>query len=444
MQFQTTDASAIIDKIEIQPHSSRVDGTIRPPGSKSITNRALMIAAMAEGKSLLVGGLESDDTHFMSESLKRLGVGVTHTSHCASRVGSQALSISGSAGKFAEESAQLFIGNSGTSVRFLTAMLGIHGGDYRLDGVPRMRQRPIGPLVDALNQLGANVTAESFGGCPPVRINNIRLTGGETEVGGSISSQYLSGLLMAAPLAESDVIIQVTGDLISKPYVTMTLAVMKSFGVEVDVDSEMKNFRFSKGSRYIGREYAIEPDASAASYFWAAAAICGGTAKVTGLHRNALQGDVEFVDCLEKMGCRVAEGEDWISITGPATQGADLDMGHISDTVQSLAAVALFVDGPTTVRNIAHNRVKETDRIGNLAIELRKLGARVDEFEDGLTIHPEKTQPAEIETYDDHRMAMSLSLVGLRQAGVIIKDPKCVSKTYPRFFQDMNQFLKQG
>jgi 3-phosphoshikimate 1-carboxyvinyltransferase len=422
------------DFIEVQPARGPIRSSIQPPGSKSLTNRALPIAAMAAGKTVLTGVLDSDDTRAMIDSLERIGVNVSHDAKTNRVV------IEGNGGSF-NGAAELFIGNSGTSIRFLTAMLGFAGGKYRLDGIERMRERPIGPLVESLNQLGANVVAESDGGCPPVQINSDAVSGGTVSIRGSISSQYLSGVMMASPLAKDGVVVEIEGPLISKPYVEMTAAVMKSFGVDCQASKALDRFEISADQQYQGIEYAIEPDASAASYFWAAAAICGGTATVKGLNRNSLQGDVGFVDCLEQMGCKVEWLENEISVTGPATHGIDIDMSDVSDTVQTLASVALFVEGPTNVRNVAHNRVKETDRIGNLAIELRKFGVQVDEREDGLTIHPAPLNSAEIETYDDHRMAMSLALVGLKQPGVKILDPGCVSKTYPNYFIDLAKFV---
>ena len=423
------------DFIEIQPATGPVHSTIRPPGSKSLTNRALPIAAVASGRSMLNGVLDSDDTRVMIESLNKLGVRVEHDGS------KQTAMVEGQGGKLPSQTADLFVGNSGTTIRFLTALLGIHGGQYSLDGVERMRERPIGPLVNALNQLGANVVAQSPNDCPPVKISSQRLAGGHVTISGNTSSQYLSGLMMAAPLATHDVVIEIDGSLISKPYVEMTAEVMKSFGVACRFSETFDRFEIPGGQTYIATDYQIEPDASAASYFWAVAAICGGSATVTGLNRNSFQGDVGFVKCLEQMGCTVVWGDNEIAVKGPAKHGIDVDMSDLSDTVQTLAAVAVFVSGTTTVRNVAHNRVKETDRIGNLAIELRKFGVTVDEHQDGLSIHPGELNGADIETYDDHRMAMSLALVGLRQAGVKIHDPGCVSKTYPNFFADLTVFV---
>ena len=433
-------ASSQHDSVTIQPVSGTVNGSIHPPGSKSITNRALICAALASGTSVLSGALESDDTRVMIDSLRKLGVGVEADFENAT------LTVAGSAGDFNSPVEDLFIGNSGTTVRFLTAALAFAGGQFRLDGVERMRQRPIGPLVEALNGIGAIVAAESAGGCPPVVIQSPAINDGSVSVSGNISSQYLSGLLMAAPLATGDIEFNITGDLISQPYVHMTIAVMKSFGVTVEHDDTLTHFTIAGDQRYRACDYDIEPDASAASYFFAAAAICGGTATVHGLNKNALQGDVGFVNCLQQMGCEVAWDADSISVTGPALRGIDVDMSDVSDTVQTLTSVALFVQGPTHVRNVAHNRVKETDRIGNLAIELRKFGVRVDERADGLSVYPlaapDRLTGAVIETYDDHRMAMAIALVGLKQPGVVITNPTCVAKTYPDFFAALEQFVE--
>jgi 3-phosphoshikimate 1-carboxyvinyltransferase len=432
------------DSIAIEPVAGPVHASIRPPGSKSITNRALICAALADGTSVLHGALDSDDTRVMIDSLQKLGVTIN------ADFPNGRLMVTGTGGQFQSPTEDLFIGNSGTTVRFLSAALAFSGGNYRLDGVQRMRERPIGPLVDALNGIGGNVTAQSPHQCPPVTINNPPIAGGSVSVSGNISSQYLSGLLMAAPLSTGDVEFKIEGTLISQPYVYMTIAVMKSFGVTVEFDDALTHFVIRGDQHYRPCDYAIEPDASAASYFFAVAAICGGTATVQGLHRDSLQGDVGFVDCLQKMGCQVVFHQDSIEVTGPAIRGIDVDMSDVSDTVQTLTSVALFVDGPTHVRNVAHNRVKETDRIGNLAIELRKFGNRVQEREDGLSVYPEVIPASDpnhrpalaiIETYDDHRMAMSLSLVGLRRPGVVITNPGCVAKTYPNYFEEMKKFV---
>lgn len=420
----------LVNKVEIEPVDGPVNFSIQPPGSKSITNRALLCAALANGESKLSGVLDSDDTRVMLEGLRQVGVELRHDR------GDRSVIVPGVCGRIPNPSASIDVEGSGTTIRFLTAALAAAGGAYRLDGIERMRLRPIGELVDALNALGASVSTESGIGFPPVQIESQGMCGGSTVVGANISSQFLSGLLMAAPLAKEKVELTIDGELVSKPYVSMTIEVMKSFGVEVEILDDMKRFLIEP-QQYVACDYTIEPDASAASYFWAAAAICGGRAKVVGLGRDALQGDVRFVEVLREMGCRVEYGGSYVAVEGPATNPVNVDMGDISDTVQTLAAVAMFVEGTTRVSNIAHNRVKETDRIGDLATELRKLGASVEEFEDGLTISPGELQGGEVDTYNDHRMAMSLSLIGLKQPGIVIRDPKCVAKTYPDFFDDL-------
>ena len=422
-------------EIEIRPVDGPIDLTIQPPGSKSITNRALLCAAIANGRSDLANVLDSDDTQVMVHCLRQLGVDV-------SEVDSQGkVAVTGCGGNFPNSSADLFVENSGTTIRFLTAVLGVHGGEFRLSGIDRMHQRPIGPLVEALVKLGANIKTESDNGCPPVLINGDAADGSNTSIAGDVSSQYLSGLMMATPMLKHDARIQLTGDLVSKPYVQMTQQVMRSFGVEssLDLDREPIEFCLAASQGYSGIKYLIEPDASAASYFWAAAAICGGRATVTGLNKNALQGDVGFVECLQQMGCNVIYEQNQITVEGKATRGIDIDMGNISDTVQTLAAVALFVDGETTIRGVAHNRVKETDRIGDLISELRRTGAGAEELTDGLIIQPGTLHGATIETYNDHRMAMSMALVGLRQPGITISNPGCTAKTYPDFFDDLQR-----
>ncbi|MCA9076381.1 MAG: 3-phosphoshikimate 1-carboxyvinyltransferase [Planctomycetaceae bacterium] len=417
------------EPLEISPVSGPLTGTVRPPGSKSLTNRALIVAALADGTSTLTGALDSRDTQVMIDSLIRLGMSVD-----VADLGTK-LTIEGCGGRPSAESAELWLENSGTSIRFLTALCTLGKGSFRLDGNERMRERPIGDLVRALNALGADVTCEHQADCPPVMVTANGLPGGTTQVAGNISSQYLSALLMSAPCAQSPVRIEIEGELVSRPYVDMTLAVMREFGVDV-TEAQPGVFEIPQTS-YRSREYDIEPDASAASYFFAAAAITGGTVTVEGLSRNALQGDVEFVDCLAQMGCDVQSDERSITVTGGELRGIDVDMNAISDTAQTLAVVAPFATGPTRIRNVAHMRHKETDRVHAVVTELRKLGLDVEEFDDGMTIHPGPMQPASIATYDDHRMAMSFALIALKQPGVRIEDPECTSKTYPHFFEDL-------
>lgn len=424
------------DTILMTPVSGPILGTIRPPGSKSLTNRALVVAALAAGRSGLSGVLDSQDTRVMIESLGRLGIDVVHdAAACTAR-------IAGCAGRPPARSADLWLENSGTSIRFLTALCTLGEGRFRLDGNARMRQRPIGNLARALNALGGDVVCEAGTDCPPVVVSAGGLPGGTATVAGSISSQYLSALLMAAPCARSTVELRIEGELVSQPYVAMTLGVMARFGVTVDAD-ERGRYRITPQS-YRAAEYDIEPDASAASYFFAAAAITGGRVTVPGLSRNALQGDVRFVDVLEQMGCRVDWQSDAITVEGGRLRGIDVDMNAISDTAQTLAAVAVFAEGPTRIRNVAHIRHKETDRIAAVATELRRMGIAVDEHPDGLTIRPGPPRPATIETYDDHRMAMSFALVGLRATAIRIADPGCTAKTYPGYFDDLRALCESA
>jgi 3-phosphoshikimate 1-carboxyvinyltransferase len=422
------------DAIEIQPSLGPVRGVIRPPGSKSITNRALVCAALADGESILRGALESEDTEVMIAGLRSLGIEINDHG--------ETLRVAGCAGRPPSGKAEIFVGNSGTTIRFLTALVTLRHGEYRLDGIERMRQRPIADLADALNQLGANVTCEGAAGCPPVSVRANGLAGGIATVRGDISSQFLSGLLMAAPCANSKVTLKVAGILVSVPYVAMTLAVMGSFGAAAKADADYSTIEIPAAGHYRACEYTIEPDASAASYFWAAAAVTGGSVTVEGLGKDSLQGDVAFVDCLAQMGCEVEYDGNSITVHGKALRGIDVDMNAISDTVQTLSVVALFAEGTTRIRNVGHIRHKETDRIAAVATELRKLGATVVEHADGLDITPGKFTPAAIDTYNDHRMAMSFAVAGLRQPGIVIRNPGCTVKTYPRFFADLERLVK--
>lgn len=419
------------DSILITPATAPIRGRIAPPGSKSLTNRALITAALAQGDSLLAGVLDSRDTQVMIDSLRRLGFALEHDTATAE------VRLRGCAGRVPgrPEGVELWLENSGTSIRFLTALCTLGTGRYRLDGNQRMRERPIGDLVRALQGLGAEVCCEQDTDCPPVLVSRGGLPGGETRVAGNLSSQFLSALLMAAPCARDGVKIVVEGALVSQPYVEMTLGVMRSFGVDVRA-ANRSCFSVAPGV-YRGTHYRIEPDASAASYFFAAAAITGGEVTVPGLSRNALQGDVDFVAVLEQMGCQVTWAADAITVRGGPLQGIDVDMNAISDTAQTLAAVAVFATGPTRIRHVEHMRHKETDRVAAVVAELRKLGITVEEFADGLEIVPGRPRPGTVATYDDHRMAMSFALLGLRAPGIRIADPACTAKTYPRFFDDL-------
>jgi 3-phosphoshikimate 1-carboxyvinyltransferase len=417
-------------EITLKPLAAPPHLQVRVPGSKSLTNRALIVAALADGLSMLTGALDSADTRVMVDSLGRLGIDVTHDPSKAT------IAIQGCGGRLPVREAELYIANSGTSLRFLTAMVAIGYGTYRLDGTPRMRQRPVADLLQALNGLGTDAKSDLGTGCPPVTIRASGLDGGYAFVKGDVSSQFLSGLLMALPYSRDVTTIEVQGVLVSQPYVAMTMAVMEAFGVRI---GNRKYRRFDvRPARYKGRIFAVEPDASAASYFFAAAAITGGTVTVEGLGTESIQGDMAFVDVLEHMGCIVVRDRNATTVTGGPLRGVDVDMNAISDTVMTQAVVALFARGMSRIRNVAHIRHKETDRIAALAAELRKLGATVDEFPDGLVIFPpEKIAPARIATYDDHRMAMSFALAGLKAEGVTILDPGCVAKTYPGFWDDL-------
>ncbi len=423
------------ESIEITPLAAPPDASIRPPGSKSLTNRALITSALADGTSTLRGVLHSDDTRVMIDGLRALGFTIDAIDDAGT------LRVHGRGGTIPTEAAELYVEASGTTMRFLTALVALGHGTYRLHGTKRMHERPIRDLLDALAQLGVRAVSEAGTGCPPVIVQADGWKLSRATVRGDTSSQFLSALLMIAPCASGDspqssARIEIAGQLVSKPYVEMTLAVMRAFGAHVEADSQLTRFEIGL-TGYQAREYEIEPDASAASYFWAAAAITGGRVRVEGLNKKSLQGDVAFCECLARMGCQVEYGSDAITVRSALLVGIDVDMNAISDTVQTLAAVALFAHGPTTIRGVAHIRHKETDRIGNLAVELRKLGAVVDETPDGLRITPAARHGAIIETYDDHRMAMSLALVGLKTPGVIICDPGCAAKTYPRFFEDL-------
>jgi 3-phosphoshikimate 1-carboxyvinyltransferase len=426
------------DRLDIQPFENPVAGAVFPPGSKSITNRALVLAALSSrGRTCtLTGALQSEDTEVMIDSLRRLAYQIT-----ADWPTDRLIVYNAEPHRVIPANrAELFVANSGTSMRFLTAMLGLGSGRYRLDGVPRMRERPIADLLQALAQLGVKAHSEYDNGCPPVVVDAAGWHGGRVRIRGDVSSQFVSGLLLAAPFAatKEGTLIEVEGVLVSEPYVAMTVGLLRQWGFQVE--------ERGPGSYHVPARQAahrpmveIEPDASAASYWLALAALLGGEIVVPELGRSSLQGDVRFAEVLARMGCDVRMTEQSITVRGGSLRGIDVDMNDISDTVMTLAAVACFAQGPTTIRNVAHIRHKETDRLAALATELRRLGAQVDEFEDGLTIAPAQLHGAAVETYNDHRMAMSLALVGTRVPGVVIKNPACVAKTYPLFFEDLEK-----
>jgi 3-phosphoshikimate 1-carboxyvinyltransferase len=409
-----------------------VHGVCRPPGSKSLTNRHLTCAALADWDTILEGASCSDDTKRMIAGLEALGVPVH-----ASDDGRQ-LEVRGCRGNLPATGAEIDVGHAGTALRFLTALAALGYGRFRLDGSARLRQRPIGPLVGALQSLGAGIGYEATPGCPPLTIEARGLAGGRVRVTDPESSQFISALLMVAPYAAHDVYLTIEGPLPSQPYVAMTTDVMHALGVEV-LSAESRRYVVAAGQRYRAGTFAIEPDASAATYFWAAAAVTGGRVLVQGLDRDSRQGDVGFIDVLAQMGCTVHEEAGGLAVAGPAPgelHGIDVDLNAMPDTVQTLAVVALFARGPTTVRRVGNLRVKETDRLAALTEELSRLGARVEQQDDGLTIHPPATiTPAAVATYDDHRMAMSFAVAGLAAGGITIRDADCVTKSLPGFFE---------
>jgi 3-phosphoshikimate 1-carboxyvinyltransferase len=412
------------------PQMLTARGTVRLPGSKSISNRVLLLAALAEGETEVRDLLASDDTERMLDALKALGVGVTH-------LGGEHWKIAGCGGCFPVKQAELFLGNAGTAFRPLTAALALAGGDYVLKGVARMHERPIGDLVDGLRQLGADVTYLGNEGYPPLHLKPASIQpGGVVKVRGDVSSQFLTGLLMALPLTGETVVVEVVGELISKPYIEITLATMARFGVVVERDG-WQRFTVKAGSRYKspGVVY-VEGDASSASYFLALGAIGGGPVRVEGVGADSIQGDVKFAEALKQMGAIIEMGPNWMEAKAPAggLVGVDLDCNHIPDAAMTLATAALFAKGTTTLRNIASWRVKETDRIAAMATELRKLGVEVEEGADFIRIFPSNARPAAIDTYDDHRMAMCFSLAAFATP-VRINDPKCVAKTFPDYFE---------
>lgn len=411
------------------PQLISAGGTVRLPGSKSISNRVLLLAALAEGATEVRDLLASDDTERMLDALKTLGVGVAS-------LGGENWAITGCGGHFPVRQAELFLGNAGTAFRPLTAALALAGGDYVLKGVARMHERPIGDLVDGLRQLGADISYLGNDGFPPLQLKPAAIQpGGVVKVRGDVSSQFLTGLLMALPLTGETVAVDVVGELISKPYIEITLAIMARFGVVVERDG-WQRFTVKAGSRYVspGTVY-VEGDASSASYFLALGAIGGGPVRVEGVGSESIQGDVKFAEALAQMGAVITTGPNWMEARAPqgGLVAVDLDCNHIPDAAMTLATAALFARGTTTLRNIASWRVKETDRIAAMATELRKLGAEVEEGADYIRVTPASLQPAAIDTYDDHRMAMCFSLAAFGTP-LRINDPKCVGKTFPDYF----------
>lgn len=434
-----------MDYLDLSP-IPRVSGTVLLPGSKSISNRTLLLAALADGVTEVKALLASDDTQHMLAALKQLGV------NWAQHGDSRDYRVEGVGGEFPVKLADLFLGNAGTAFRPLTAALALSHGEYRLSGVPRMHERPIGDLIDALRQLGADIAYLGSAGFPPLAVKSATIkASGRVRVRGNVSSQFLTALLMAVPLARQDVTIEVVGELISKPYIEITLNLMRRFGVEVEREG-WQAFTIRAGQAYRSPGVIhVEGDASSASYFLAAGAIGQGPVRVEGVGKASIQGDVRFAEALVQMGAEVTMGENWIEARAPHSgklKAIELDCNHIPDAAMTLAVAALFADGTTILRNIASWRVKETDRIAAMATELRKVGATVEEGPDSIRVTPPDASRliphARIDTYDDHRMAMCFSLVALGGVPVRINDPKCVAKTFPDYFNVLAGIAKKS
>ncbi len=421
-----------MESLTLQP-INKVNGEVNLPGSKSVSNRALLLAALAKGTTRLTNLLDSDDIRHMLNALTKLGVKYQLSDD------KTVCEVEGLGKAFeATEAQELFLGNAGTAMRPLAAALCLGRGEFVLTGEPRMKERPIGHLVDALKQAGAQVEYLENENYPPLKITGTGLAGGTVEIDGSISSQFLTAFLMSAPLAQDDVTIKIIGELVSKPYIDITLHIMAQFGVEVE-NRDYQEFVIRSGQSYVAPgDFLVEGDASSASYFLAAAAIKGGEIKVTGIGKKSIQGDIQFADALEKMGAEIEWGDDYVISRVGQLQAVDMDFNHIPDAAMTIATTALFAQGTTAIRNVYNWRVKETDRLAAMATELRKVGAEVEEGEDYIIVTPPaQLKHAAIDTYDDHRMAMCFSLVALSDTPVTINDPKCTSKTFPDYFDKL-------
>ncbi len=422
-----------MESLTLQP-INKVNGEVNLPGSKSVSNRALLLAALAKGTTRLTNLLDSDDIRHMLNALTKLGVKYQLSDD------KTVCEVEGLGKAFeATEAQELFLGNAGTAMRPLAAALCLGRGEFVLTGEPRMKERPIGHLVDALKQAGAQVEYLESENYPPLKITGTGLAGGTVEIDGSISSQFLTAFLMSAPLAQDDVTIKIIGELVSKPYIDITLHIMAQFGVEVE-NRDYQEFVIRSGQSYVAPgDFLVEGDASSASYFLAAAAIKGGEIKVTGIGKKSIQGDIQFADALEKMGAEIEWGDDYVISRVGQLKAVDMDFNHIPDAAMTIATTALFAQGTTAIRNVYNWRVKETDRLAAMATELRKVGAEVEEGEDYIIVTPPaQLKHAAIDTYDDHRMAMCFSLVALSDTPVTINDPKCTSKTFPDYFDKLD------
>lgn len=413
-------------KLQIEP-AGPVSLDLPIQGSKSLTNRAMIAAALAPGTTKLTNASFSDDSKCLATALNQVGTGVE------TRERDNVILVHG--GQPRKSEGEFFMGNAGTALRFFTSFVCLGTGQYEIDGEARMRERPISGLVDALRSLGAQIRYEMSEGCPPLAIKAQGLSGGRTVVAGDTSSQFISSLLLSAPGARAALEIEVEGEVASKPYIEITLDVMRDMGVSVEREG-YRRFRVPAGSRYQSKVFKVESDGASANYFLAMAAATGGRSKVRGVGSRSHQGELKFAAILEQMGCTVKMLPDAIEVTGGKLQGVDVDMNDCPDSVQTLACVALFARGTTRVRNVKNLRVKETDRLAAIAKECAKLGAQVDQMEDGFTLTPPaRVGAAEIETYRDHRMAMSFAVAAVAAPGIVICDPECVSKSFPGFFE---------
>ena len=415
--------------IEIKP-LHQCDAVVALPGSKSYTHRALIASALAEGESVLTNALRSEDTEFTAQGLGKLGI------RCAWQ--GDSILVQGQGGTLGGKEENIYVGDSGTSMRFLTALAALKHGRTVLDGSKRMRERPMADLLSGLEALGVKAYALEGNGCPPVVVDAQGLGGGVARIRGSESSQFLSALLMVAPLARADVLLEVIGRLVSRPYVDITRGVMADFGVQVEQE-EGDSFFVRAGQRYFPRSYRIEGDASNASYFLAAAAVTGGKVRVENFRPASLQGDAQFLKILERMGCEVKRGENWAEVRGGELRGTEVDMNPMPDLVPTLAVVAAFAQGKTVIRNVGHLRLKESDRLKTVAGELAKINARVEEGEDWLQVERGQARGAEIETHNDHRLAMSFAIAGLAVPGIKIKGEECVNKSFPTFWETLQK-----
>lgn len=411
----------------------RIEATLTLPGSKSYTHRALIAAALAEGESLLTNALRAEDTELTAQALSLMGAELEWEEHT--------VRLRGTGGRLKPVTEPIFLGNSGTSMRFLTAVAALGQGTYRLTGTPRLCQRPMGELLAALRSLGAQATSEKGNDCPPVTVQGGGLKGGEVQLSGSLSSQYVSALLLVAPLTPEGLDLTVTGELVSRPYVDITLSVLSAFGITYE-RQEYRRFLVPGGQAYQARHYEIEADASSASYFWAAAALTGGQVTIANLSLDSAQGDIDFLAVLGRMGCRLRSSPEGLTVEGGPLKGIEMDMSAMPDLVPTLAVLAAYAEGETVISGVAHLRHKESDRLAAMVSELGKMGISAEETPDGLRIVGGTPHGAEIDPHGDHRIAMSFAVAGLKTEGMVIRDPDCVAKSFPDFWEYMEKIYQ--